>query len=331
MNYSKEIYRKAKDSLFALKMQNEQDFNIKKRAVFEKFPRLFEIENELKQLIASFSASVLLSGENGDKAFLVLKQKINSLQKEKEDILIKNGYNKDFLKIKYSCDLCKDTGAFGIKICKCFEQMLIKFAYSESNLSAIMDTQNFDNFDFSYYSKEKDKNHGFSPFDNINNIFEICLNFVKNFDNSNDNLFLFGGTGLGKTFISSCIAKDLINSGKSVFYQTASKIFQVMENNKFGKDYEGNSLAIINNIYNCDLLIIDDLGSEMTTAFSSSALFDIINQRLMSNKKTVINSNLKKPQLVELYSDRVVSRLIGHYIQLEFFGEDIRNKKMYMF
>jgi len=191
-----------------------------------------------------------------------------------------------------------------------------------------LDTQNFDNFDFSYYSDTIVESEGISPLTNIKSIFQTCFNFVQNFDKTDDNLLLYGGPGLGKTFLSSCIAKDLLDRGKTVFYQTAFKIFGLLEDYKFNRSEESATKTQVDRLFDVDLLIIDDLGTEFVNTYTSSAFFNILNSRLLDKRKTIISTNLNMEELVNLYSNRVVSRIIGHYIPLKFFGEDIRKLKM---
>ena len=192
----------------------------------------------------------------------------------------------------------------------------------------MLDTQNFDNFDFSYYSDIVDPKENISPKRNMESIFQTCFNFVKNFDETDENLLLYGGPGLGKTFLSSCIAKDLLDKGKTVFYQTAFKIFGLLEDYKFNRSEESSVKTQVDRLFDVDLLIIDDLGAEFINTYTSSAFFNILNSRLLDKRKTIINTNLNMEELVNLYSNRVVSRLLGHYTPLKFFGEDIRKLKM---
>jgi len=328
MAYDKQIYAQILREYDSIQNEHIKELERKKEEVYRKIPRIREIDEELSSTGLELTRKILNKTADTEDTIKTIKQKNNDLNTEKSKLLIANGFPADYLSIKYICSQCKDTGYVNNSICKCFEQKLIRAAYAQSNLASVLDTQNFDNFDFSYYSDIVDPKENISPKRNMESIFQTCFNFVKNFDETDENLLLYGGPGLGKTFLSSCIAKDLLDKGKTVFYQTAFKIFGLLEDYKFNRSEESSVKTQVDRLFDVDLLIIDDLGAEFINTYTSSAFFNILNSRLLDKRKTIINTNLNMEELVNLYSNRVVSRLLGHYTPLKFFGEDIRKLKM---
>ncbi|MBZ4646158.1 MAG: replication protein DnaC [Petroclostridium sp.] len=329
MAYDKQIYTQIMKEYEMLRDHQRMELERKKAEIYKKIPRIEEIDQELYSTGLSLTRQLLHKSADAEAVIEQIRQRNIDLNMEKGELLSINGYPVDYLTIKHKCKNCKDTGFVDNVMCKCFKQKLIQAAYAQSNLAAILDTQNFDNFDFSYYSTVIDRENNISPRENMQIIFQECINFVNNFDKSDQNLLLYGGTGLGKTFLSSCIAKDLLDRGKTVFYQTAYKIFNLLEDYKFNRSEASTDKQQIDRLFDVDLLIIDDLGSEFISTYTSSAFFNILNSRLIDKRKTIISTNLNIEELINLYSERVISRLLGNYLPLKFFGEDIRQQKIY--
>ncbi|MBC7959546.1 MAG: ATP-binding protein, partial [Vallitaleaceae bacterium] len=231
-----------------------------------------------------------------------------------------------YLDPSYECTICEDTGYNNNKKCQCFRQALINAAYEQSNLKSILLMENFSTFSFEFYSPEKNK-LGVSPLDNMKGVHNCCKRFVDEFDTSFSNLILYGQTGLGKTFLCNCIAKDVLDSGHSVLYLTAFKLFKLLEAYRFKDEEQEVSFEAIDDINSCDLLIIDDLGSEVINSFTSSELFNCLNTRLQGKKSTVISTNLDPSGWSKSYSERIVSRILGNFTPLRLLGEDIRVQK----
>lgn len=311
--------------------QAEKDLDKRKQEIYEKNPRLLEIETELSKLGISTAKSLIL--KNDPNLLNNLKQQTEILKQEKINILKSMNLPEDYLKPNYSCKLCNDTGYitenYSSKMCNCLKQEIFNFEYNKSNVSNLQ-FQNFDNFSFEKYSDEVNKakyNSDISPRENIKLVREICDKFIQNFDDPNEkNLLFTGTTGVGKTFLSSCIAKELIEKGKTVLYQTAPVMLDMIIDYKFGKN--NISDTTYKNIYDVDLLIIDDLGTETMNQVKFTELFNIINSRLLNsnnkNYKTIISTNLNLPLLNKTYGERISSRLIGNYNICRFFGEDLR-------
>ena len=193
-----------------------------------------------------------------------------------------------------------------------------------SNIEETIKTQNFDTFSFDYYSKDVGEN-GVSVYDNMMKIYNNCKRFCDNFDNETKGLVFYGSTGLGKTFLSSAIAKELMDKGKMVIYIRATKLFSINEDYKFGRNTDR---SVIDNIYKADLLIIDDLGTEPFNKNNLAFLFDVINERTANNKKIIINTNLQISEITKMYSMRFTSRLYEYFMMYKFYGEDIRIQKL---
>ncbi len=309
------------------------DLDRRKEKLYSSNLRLAEIDHELNNYAINTAKSILSNGNNN---FMDnLKSKIEDLKKEKNDILNALNINEDFFKPNFECSLCEDTGYIkdGNKyiLCSCIKQKLFDIEYNKSNISNL-EKDNFDNFDFNLYSDKVNEDlysSNLSPRDNIKNIKDIALSFINNFDDANEkNLLFLGNTGLGKTFLSNCIANELLKKGKTILYQTAPVMLDTIIDYRFNK---ANSVDIYENILDVDLLIIDDLGTECMNSMKFSELFNIINTRLLNQNnhitKTIISTNLGLKDLKEKYDERIFSRFVGNYNICRFFGEDIRFKK----
>lgn len=316
-------------NMYSKHLSKEEDkIERRKKKILEDNPDIKKIENEINELDYK-RVQVVLSGLDYDGEKLKeIKQKIKDLQKLKKEKIQKLNLPKDYLKLEYICNICKDKGYIKEKgktiRCKCITQKLLNEKYNNSNLKD-SEKENFDNFNLNFYSDEiKDKNKKSSR-ENIKEILEVSKNFVLDFNNKKrkyKNLFFTGKTGIGKTFLSNAIAKEIIKNGNTVFYQTSPMLFDELMINKFkdsDKYYE-----ILNNIMNADLLIIDDFGAESLSESKMKEIFSIINTRLINEKSTIISSNLDLNEIAGAYDDRIVSRIIGNYTIKKFYGDDIR-------
>ena len=304
----------------------------RKIELYKQNPRFEEIDSALSSL--SINASKDLINSNNFEHLNNLRNEIEKLKKEKHDLLISLTNDENYLNPIYDCKLCNDTGYitenYNTKMCSCLKQQLYDMEYNKTNVLN-NENNNFENFSSTLYSKDVDKEKygsDISPRDNIDKIKKISMDFINNFDDPVQNNLLFtGNTGLGKTFISECIANELVKKGKNVLYQTAPVMLDSVIDYRFGKT-DG---SIYKSLLDVDLLIIDDLGTESMNNMKFSELFNIINTRLLNqnNKitKTIISTNLNIQNLYKNYDERIVSRLIGNYDICRFFGDDIRLKK----
>lgn len=304
----------------------------RKQLLYKTYPQLLEIENKLHELGISTAKCILNS--NNSSSLDNLKEEIKKLKLKQVNAFKALNIDDNYLKPQFECSLCNDTGFvtnnYQTVMCICLKQKLLNIQYNKSNISNL-NKDTFDKFNFNLYSNEinKDKyNSNISPRENIRIIKKLAEKFITDFDNpSAKNLLFTGNTGLGKTFISNCIANELLNNGKTVLYQTAPVMLDSIIDYRFGKK---NTQDICNTIYSVDLLIIDDLGTETINSMKFTELFNIINTRLLNNSnnvtKTIISTNLNMKNLYETYDERIVSRFVGYYNICRFFGEDIRFK-----
>ena len=316
------------------KRKAELDLENRKENLYNKIPRLREIENELNSYAIN-SAKMILNGKK--TSIEDLNKKASELKFEKEQILKKNNIDKNYLQPKYECQLCKDTGYIQDEnhrsiICSCLKQKLLDISYNKSNISNL-DKENFSTFNDNIFSNkpdpEKYNNIHISPRQNILMIKEKCIEFVENFDNPEyKNLLFTGNTGLGKTFMTNCIANELIKKGKNVLYQTAPVLLETVIDNKMNKYKTSSQDDFYKNVLEADLLIIDDLGTECINSMKLSELFTILNTRLLNlnNKitKTIISTNLNINNIFQNYEERIGSRIAGYYDIYYFFGDDLR-------
>jgi len=292
------------------------------------YKTLPEIKN-IDALLAKMGANLARLAIAGDTAGMEnARQEMRNLQANRLFLLEEN-FDKHYLTAVYRCNICQDTGYIhGQTRCKCLNQRLIDEYYSLSNMKEVLQEENFDTFDLRLFDTAIIPTEGLSPHANMQTIYRLATSFVANF-NEFSNLLLYGEPGTGKTFVSHAIAKDLLDSGRTVLYQTAPRLSRVLEDYRFSRDRLSNPDEMLAAVDNVDLLILDDLGAEISTVVTSAAIFDIVNQRLLARKHTVISTNLSPAQLEAQYSERLVSRFFGNYQMIKFFGEDIRVKKKY--
>lgn len=288
----------------------------------EKMPRLAEIRKEIAAL-GLLKARIVL-GAIKEEDFN-LSEKIQQLSKERAAILAQNSYPKDYLDMHYDCPLCKDTGYIGSEKCACFQKAAVDLLYTQSNIRSILNTENFSHFSFDYYSSDfTDASSGITSLDSAKNAYEKSWDFIDDFPSGN-NLLIYGDTGVGKTYLTHCIAKELLDRSFFVLYFTSFDLFDLLSKNAFEKDAEAADMAQF--VFDCDLLIIDDLGTELTNSFISSQLFCCINERIINKKSTVISTNLTMEDFLDTYSERTFSRVTSKYTMLKLVGNDIRIQK----
>lgn len=280
--------------------------------------RIAEIDKELSETGMKIFAAALSGEENRDAAYKKLETRLNILKAEKKDRLVALGLPEDYTDVKYECEACSDTGYVGIKMCSCLKKALIKQSYKNSGIGKYLEKQTFENFDVSLY-----------PFGEIRQKMTEVLNRAKKYadtfsENTSDSLLFVGGTGLGKTHVSSAIAKSVIDKGFSVSYDSAQNIISAFERERFLRDGERHDS---DRYLNADLLIIDDLGAEVQSKSSVSYFYTIINTRIIASKPTIVSTNLSAKELTYQYDSRIVSRLLGEYKVFLFEGDDIRKVK----
>jgi DNA replication protein DnaC len=310
------------------RLKAAHDADVRKEKLYAAYPELEETDKQIKLFSIKLSKLYLSNSGNIHEQVLALKDEIDQLKKRRSEIYVKNNIPEDYLQIKYECSKCSDTGyTEDGKRCSCLNKQIINNLYSISNMGYMLQKENFNTFDINIFSNEPFKNEKLTPRQNMYYILEISEDFCANFNDTNMNLLLYGSTGLGKTFMCNCIANYLLSKEVSVLYQTAFSLFEIVENHKFNKQSESEENKMnYNMIFDCDLLIIDDLGTEVSNSFTNAELFNIINERLITNKKVIISTNLSLEQLRDTYSERITSRVFNSFVPLKFYGEDLRYK-----
>lgn len=307
----------------ARQIENQHIVESRIREVYSKSPRLQEIDDTISSCSVA-QAKKLLEGDSF--ALTKLKQQLAALREEKSALLCALGYPEDYFTPPYHCPDCKDTGYIDGRRCHCLKQAAIDLVYTQSNIKNILAEENFNHFSYDYFSdKHTNPATGLTPLAAMQRAVKESHLFIDTFDENFQNMFFYGDTGVGKTFLSNCIAKELLDSGHSVIYFTAFGLFDIFQKNVFDKDTD--AVLANQNIFDCDLLIIDDLGTEMSNSFTVSQLFLCLNERLLRKKSTIISTNLSMNQLAEIYSERTFSRVFSNYTMIKLIGEDIRIQK----
>lgn len=312
--------------------QNKHDLDMRIEEVYEHIPELKSIDDEVVTCSMK-SAKLSLMGDTS--AVSKLKEITDSAAEKRIALLLSHGYPADYLQLKYHCPDCQDTGYIGkgeyaVK-CHCFKQAIVDIVYSQSNIKNAINRENFSTFSLDYYPDNYiDPSIQLSPRENMRKIYDTCFSFIESFDKEYHNLLLYGNTGVGKTFLANCIAKELLDKAHTVIYLTAFQLFDILEKNKFGKgedNYEFQNQ--FDYILDCDLLIVDDLGTELNNSFVNVQLYLCINERYLRQKSTIISTNLSLDNINTIYSERVFSRIASNYTLLKIVGDDIRLKKLF--
>ncbi len=281
-------------------------------------PGYSELENEATDIAMHYAR---LSIADPDTDLSMMDAELDRISRRKEELLRENGYDPSYLDVPYKCKDCEDTGYIGDRKCHCFRQaelrILYEALYDKSNLHSLMETDNFDSMREDLYSGE--------DLTRFREAVRVCRDYIAKFDTEYNNLLFVGSVGTGKSFLSSCIAHELLMNGHSVLYFSASDFFDTCAHNAFRRG-DDDALDTDNDLYDCDLLIIDDLGTEYANQFVSSELFSCLNARHNKRRSTIINTNLSLKFLQERYSDRVLSRITGYYTILKLTGPDLRMK-----
>ncbi len=322
----KDIKNRIIDEYEELRTKAEAERQVRIKDAFKICPKLSDIQKEINILGLDNTKAIMKNPEKAKDLNSEFNKKLSEILNLKSRLISENNIDPDFDKIKYSCQRCNDTGFENNgKKCICFRDKLIKNTYKISNLSDVMKDMTFENFSFEYYGNSEE--NGISERENIEFIYDSAKKFCKNFDSYKRNILFYGAPGLGKTFISSAIAREMIEKEKTVIYVSASKLFSGYDDYKFGRadDLED----FFEDIYNSDLLIIDDLGTEYISKLSVPFLFDLVNDRILKEKKIIINTNLLPNELEKNYSLRFMSRIYEYFDVFKFFGKDIRIQKQY--
>ncbi|MBQ5399532.1 MAG: ATP-binding protein [Ruminococcus sp.] len=326
MGYSKKVRREAIALIQERKLNAERDADYRRQRIFSQLPEARSLERQIASCGIRAGRAVLRGG-NVKEELLKLKEESLRLQSEYEKLLSENGFSVSDTEPKYYCSKCSDTGYLELEnrteLCSCLKNAMVEIACRELNKKSPLSLCTFEDFKLDYYSKEKTDGYPRSPYEQLSMIYKKCKAYADSFSADSKSLLMMGRTGLGKTHLSLAIANEVIKKGCGVIYASAPTIVSQIEKEHFGK-IKTDEESVEDTLLNCDLLIIDDLGTEFNNKFTTPAIYNIFNSRITAGKPVIVSTNLKISELNEIYSDRFVSRIIGEAERLDFFGSDIR-------
>lgn len=327
MSIDKNVYEKVLKTLENMRMEAAYEQNIRLLKAYEQNPEIEDIDRRMTNSGAEAMMRIISDPNSGENEAANMVSVMANLESERKKALLKVGLSEDYTDIRYSCSICSDTGFKDGKMCECFKRLAAVEAKKSSDIGLVMESQKFDSFDLSVFSKEKNKD-GISVYDTMQDNFNLAKKYVADFGENSKNLLLYGDVGTGKTFLSCCIANALIDAGFNVIYRNAGMLFADYIAVTFNRGNVDAAASRIKSAEQSEFLIIDDLGTEAVTTHTASYLFTLLNSRIISNKKTLISTNLTFSEMGSLYSKRVVSRFFESYMLINCPGEDLRFKKL---
>ena len=306
-------------------LQNKHEQDKRVAEIYRVIPAVRELDEAITTTAAD-AGRRLLAGD--DQALPRMRAALADLREQKEVLLRSKGYPADYMEMHYRCPDCRDTGYVDGKKCHCFRKAQMRLLYAQSNIEEVVKRENFSTFSYEYYDDEKPiPGLGKTAREHMRQVVAACRRFIEEFGETKGNILLTGSTGVGKTFLTNCIAGELMKRGHSVIYLSAADLFEVFSKNKFDSEDTENMQEMYRFVLECELLIIDDLGTELNNSFTSSQLFYCLNERLNRKVGTVISTNLSLNALRDTYTERVTSRIMSYYRILPVYGDDIRLKK----
>ena len=320
MGYSAEVVRRARDRLAQAREDRASEDRQHLAEAYERVPRIREIDRELRVTMAQAAMAAFQAGTDGKKELEAVRDRNLALQRERAR-LVEENFEEGFLDETPICEKCGGTGYVGANMCECLRELCRQEQKKEVSILS-GSRESFSHFRLDYYSDQVDPNYGVSPRTVMENNLRECKNYALFFSDKSENLLLSGNPGLGKTFLSACIARTVADRGYSVAYETAGHLFTKMERAKFGNDEQARQET--ERYTRCDLLILDDLGTEMPGQFTNVALYGIVNDRLLLGKPTIISTNLTTEDIAKCYTPQIASRLRGSFKRVPFIGDDIR-------
>ena len=326
MGYNKENFKRIRAEYGTKTFRAQEEADARRAELYLAIPRL----REMDQRLSSFGLRIMqtaLKGGDTQAAIADLRAENEKLCAERAKLLRANGYPPNYTDPQYECDKCRDTGYVGIKMCDCMRRSLIEAGMNSSGLSSLLGKQTFDNFSLEYYR------HNEAEYGRMCTSLKRVRDFAYGFklaegEPTPESFFFFGGTGLGKTHLSTAVAQVVIERGYDVFYNSAIGMVSDFEFKRFGNSVAQSEIDDTSRYTECDLLIIDDLGTEVVNQFTLSCVYHVINTRLNMGKPTIISSNLTAEEVRKLYTPRITSRLTGEYVLVPFYGNDIRKQKL---
>ncbi len=326
MGYNKENYKRIRTEYETKTFRAAEEADLRRREVYAAIPQLEEMDRRLSGFGLRIMETALHSGDTSE-GIARLRAENERIRRERAALLAKNGYPADYTDPHYECDKCRDTGYVGIKMCSCMRRRLTEAGMASSGLAGLLEKQSFDNFSLDYYRDDP------RVFEVMSRTYASVRQYAEQFTIQKglpmpESLLFLGGTGLGKTHLSTALARVVIERGYDVYYNSAVGMISDFEYKRFGNgvaQFEGDNTA---RYTECDLLIIDDLGTEVVNQFTLSCLYHVLNTRLNLQKPTVVSTNLLSAELRKAYSDRITSRLMGEFRVFPFYGTDIRKQKL---
>lgn len=329
MAYSQEIFLEATNRLSERRQSAIRNAEYTREQLFQEIPRLQEIDFELQSIGASIAKSVIKAPTSAQESIEQLSERSISLQEEQDRILEEHHIRKNVFEPRYHCEKCKDTGYIEhdnrTDICECLTKLMSDIAGERLSDNLSLKDYTFDSFDLKYYSQSPDS-EGRIPFNRMSKIYRYCVDYADHFTPRSKSLLFMGATGLGKTHLSLAIANAVIRKGMSVIYTTAPDILFKLEKEHFSYKYTDQE-DTYQSLLKCDLLVLDDLGTEFSTEFTRSTVYNLFNSRLMAGKPMIISTNMTIDEMINAYSQRFFSRVIGSCDRLDFIGEDVRQLK----
>ncbi len=326
MGYDGKLLARARTELDSVRAANRAEQQRRQAEVYARLPEVREIDTRLRAHMARLVRLTIGKGPDLQQQIAALREESLDLQIRRAELLTQAGFGADYLGEIVSCPLCRDTGIYEGGVCRCLDRLYNRELTKELGTLMRRGDESFEKFDLSLYPTAPDPATGLVPREVMKRVSEACRRYAENFSPASPNLLFQGGTGLGKTFLSACIARVVAGRGFSVCYDTAAAALDQYERAKFSRDTEdGESAALrIRRMESCDLMILDDLGTEMNAPMGQSALYTLINNRLVSGKKTVVSTNLENGELIRRYTPQISSRILGEFQCLPFVGTDIR-------
>ncbi|MBE6551112.1 MAG: ATP-binding protein [Ruminococcaceae bacterium] len=324
MSYSKKTISKVMDEFRQKPIKARELATLRRTEIQNRFPDIKAIDDKLSESGFRIYEIISSGAPDAKERLSELEAENQSLQAEKNRLLMSYGYPPYYTSVKYECEKCHDEGYVGINMCSCLRSALNTESFMESGLGLLAEHQNFDNFDLTVYKNAPSGQFSSSPYDAMKLNYDLCRSYGENFSLSSPSMLFIGGVGLGKTHLSTSIGKAVIDKGFYVIYESAPNILLNFEKERFSKSSEEDDTE---KYYECDLLIIDDLGTEFSNRISISNVYNIINTRLIESRPTIISTNLSYTQLEKQYERRIISRLFGEFKVLLFEGTDYRRLK----
>lgn len=323
MAYKKSVYEKARQRLEARRKKAEDDLQQRRSAAFLKCPGLAEVEREMADCALKAVKAIGL-GDDAEKQVTEISKKSLQAQQKRKELLLKAGFPEDYLEAKYTCPVCRDTGFHGGYYCDCYKKLVRQTAVDELGISSQIKKCTFDSFRLDCYPDTVDPVLGISQKEQMRTVYDYCYEWAKDFSKSSSGLIMLGKTGLGKTHLSLAVLGVVINKGYSVYYNSVQNIMDCLQKEHFSRNTIGEQESITQDLFESDLLILDDLGAEFSTQFTVSQLYNILNTRMINSLPVIISTNLTVREIEEKYSQRIASRIVGSCMPLQFCGRDIR-------